>query len=109
MLTLNSFHLLQSPQAISKLFSFYETKREQNILLHQGRQMKKISMIALSISIALGLSACNPTSKSETTPTAVSASETPMTSGIDLTAVDQNFRPKAECFRHVTGTCITQT
>ena len=71
--------------------------------------MKKISMLALSIIIALGLSACNPTSKSETTPTAVSASETPMTSGIDLTAVDQNMRAQDDYFRHVNGTWLTQT
>jgi endothelin-converting enzyme/putative endopeptidase len=100
---------LQSPQPVSKLSSFYKTKQEQNILLHEGRQMKKISMLALSISIALGLSACNPTSKSETTPTAVSASETPMTSGIDLTAVDQNVRAQDDFFRHVNGTWLTQT
>jgi putative endopeptidase len=100
---------LQSPQAISKLYPFYETKREQNILLHQGRQMKKISMIALGISLTLGLSACNPTSKSETATAAALASETPITSGIDLTAVDQSVHAQDDFFRHVNGTWLTQT
>jgi putative endopeptidase len=71
--------------------------------------MKKISILGLSISLALGLSACNSTSELETTATAKIVNEVPMLSGIDLTAVDQNVRAQDDFFRHVNGTWLTQT
>ena len=71
--------------------------------------MKIINILALSVSLSLGLSACNTTSKTETTPVAVMVSEAPMVSGIDLTAVDQNVRAQDDFFRHVNGTWLTQT
>jgi endothelin-converting enzyme/putative endopeptidase len=69
--------------------------------------MKKFSIVALSVSLALGLSACTPADKPETTVAVVS--ETPMTSGIDLAAVDQNVRAQDDFFRHVNGAWLTQT
>jgi putative endopeptidase len=69
--------------------------------------MKKISMTTLCISVALGLSACNPTSKTASAPVLVS--EALLTSGIDLTAVDKNVRAQDDFFRHVNGAWLTQT
>jgi len=71
--------------------------------------MKIINILTLSVSLALGLSACNTTSKTETTPVTVMVSEAPMFSGIDLTAVDQNVRAQDDFFRHVNGTWLKQT
>jgi len=81
------------------------------LLLHKGRQMKKISMLALSVSLALGLSACEPTSQSETSSTVAEpvVNEVPMVSGIDLTAIDQNVRAQDDFFRHVNGAWLTET
>jgi len=69
--------------------------------------MKKMSKLALSLSLVLGLSACNPGTKSEITQTMVS--EIAKTSGIDLTAVDQNVRAQDDFFRHVNGAWLTKT
>ena len=71
--------------------------------------MIKISMLALSVGLTLGLAACNPTGQSETISAAAVIIETPMISGIDLTAVDQNVRAQDDFFRHVNGTWLTQT
>jgi putative endopeptidase len=71
--------------------------------------MNKISMLAFSISLALGLSACTPTSQSDPTVTPAIISQAVMTSGIDLTAVDQNVRAQDDFFRHVNGAWLTQT
>ena len=71
--------------------------------------MKKISMTTLCISVALGLSACNPTSKTASAPAPVLVSEALLTSGIDLTAVDKNVRAQDDFFRHVNGAWLTQT
>ncbi|WP_299083253.1 M13-type metalloendopeptidase [uncultured Paraglaciecola sp.] len=75
--------------------------------------MKKMSMLALSVSLALGLSACEPSSKTETTEVMTkkeaAVSEAPLTSGIDLTAVDQNVPAQDDFFRHVNGAWLTQT
>ncbi|WP_339726161.1 M13-type metalloendopeptidase [uncultured Paraglaciecola sp.] len=69
--------------------------------------MKNFSIVALSVSLVLGLSACTPENKPETTVAVVS--ETTMTSGIDLTAVDQNVLAQDDFFRHVNGAWLTQT
>lgn len=68
-------------------------------------------MTTLCISVALGLSACNPTSKtaSAPAPAPVLVSEALLTSGIDLTAVDKNVRAQDDFFRHVNGAWLTQT
>jgi len=79
------------------------------LLLHKGRQMKKISSLALSVALALGLNACTPSSKSGTTVAETEVSKVPMISGIDLTAVDQNVRAQDDFFRHVNGAWLTQT
>jgi endothelin-converting enzyme/putative endopeptidase len=71
--------------------------------------MKKINMLALSVSLALGLSACSPASKSDSTTVEAAVSEIPLISGIDLTAVDQNVRAQDDFFRHVNGAWLTQT
>ncbi|GAC17540.1 M13 family metallopeptidase [Paraglaciecola arctica] len=71
--------------------------------------MKKINMLALSVSLALGLSACEPTSKPETSSAVAAVNATLMTSGIDLTAVDQNVRVQDDFFRHVNGAWLTET
>jgi endothelin-converting enzyme/putative endopeptidase len=69
--------------------------------------MKKTCILTLSVSLALGLSACNTSNKSDTTTTVVD-SKVPMTSGIDLTAVDKNVRAQDDFFRHVNGSWLTK-
>mgnify|MGYP001946834938 CR=1 FL=1 len=70
-------------------------------------------MLALSVSLALGLSACEPTSKTETSQVMAeekaATTEMPLKSGIDLTAVDQNVRAQDDFFRHVNGAWLTNT
>jgi endothelin-converting enzyme/putative endopeptidase len=71
--------------------------------------MKKLNMLALSVSLALGLSACTPANKQDATSVEAVVSEASLTSGIDLTAVDQNVRAQDDFFRHVNGAWLTQT
>lgn len=66
-------------------------------------------MLALSVSLALGLSACTPANKQDATSVEAVVSEASLTSGIDLTAVDQNVRAQDDFFRHVNGAWLTQT
>lgn len=71
------------------------------------RISKKINIVALSVSFALGLSACTPANDTETTVAAVS--EAPKLSGIDLSAVDQNVRAQDDFFKYVNGAWLSQT
>lgn len=80
-----------------------------NIAPYEGRQMKKFNIVALSVSLALGFSACTPASKPESTSVEAAVSEAPLTSGIDLTAVDPNVRAQDDFFRYVNGAWLTQT
>ncbi|MFT2092392.1 M13 family metallopeptidase [Paraglaciecola sp. 2405UD69-4] len=66
--------------------------------------MKKNTLLMLSISIALGLSACTPQS-SENAKATVDVPNT-LTSGIDLTAVDKTVRIQDDLFKHVNGTWL---
>lgn len=68
---------------------------------------KKINIVALSVSLALGLSACTPANNTETTVAKVS--EAPKVSGIDLSAVDKNVRAQDDFFNHVNGAWLSQT
>lgn len=70
--------------------------------------MKKLSIIALGVSMALSLSACKPnaTNPEQTT---VEQTQTELQSGIDLTAVDQNVRAQDDFFRHVNGDWLSKT
>ncbi|MDU0355819.1 M13-type metalloendopeptidase [Paraglaciecola aquimarina] len=70
--------------------------------------MKKNSMLALGVSLALGLAACSSSTQSGKTlksHTAVVAA----TSGIDLTAIDNSVRPQDDLFRYVNGTWLKNT
>ncbi|MEP1447463.1 MAG: M13-type metalloendopeptidase [Paraglaciecola sp.] len=71
------------------------------------RISKKINIVALSVSLALGLSACTPANDTETTVAAVT--EAPKVSGIDLSAVDQNVRAQDDFFQYVNGAWLSQT
>ena len=71
--------------------------------------MKKINILAVSISLALGLSACNPSSDSGATAAPEVVNKAMMISGIDLTAIDQNVRAQDDFFRHVNGAWLTHT
>jgi putative endopeptidase len=67
--------------------------------------MKKLSIIALGVSIALGLAACSPALQSEVAQTQTM----PAKSGIDLTAVDATVRAQDDLFRHVNGGWLKAT
>jgi putative endopeptidase len=68
--------------------------------------MNKLSKLALGVSVALGLAACNPASKTEA-PQVQAA--TPAISGIDLTAVDNTVKIQNDLFRHVNGHWLNTT
>ena len=71
--------------------------------------MKRISMLALGVSVALGLTACNPAPKSDTTEVQAAAPAEKLNTGIDLSAVDSNVRAQDDFFRHVNGTWLSMT
>ncbi|MEH6711829.1 MAG: peptidase M13, partial [Paraglaciecola polaris] len=75
--------------------------------------MKKLSIVAMSVCIALGLSACSPapekTSETKQDITKVATKKAPELSGIDLTAVDETVRPQDDLFRHVNGNWLEST
>ena len=72
--------------------------------------MKKLSALALGVSLALGLSACNPNTNTQQPAQEVAeqAAE-PLQSGIDLTAVDQQTRAQDDFFRYVNGAWLART
>ncbi|MCF2948531.1 peptidase M13 [Paraglaciecola aquimarina] len=69
--------------------------------------MNKRSIIALGVSLAMGLSACTPSKNPETK--SEQAPKVELTSGIDLTAIDNSVRPQDDFFRHVNGTWLNAT
>ncbi len=75
--------------------------------------MKKLSLVAMSVCIALGLSACSPSPEKETETkqdtTKVAEQKAPELSGIDLTAIDKTVRPQDDLFRHVNGAWLETT
>ena len=75
--------------------------------------MKKLSLVAMSVCIALGLSACSPSPEKESETkqdtTKVAEQKAPELSGIDLTAIDKTVRPQDDLFRHVNGAWLETT
>ncbi|MBC3765326.1 M13 family metallopeptidase [Neptunicella marina] len=69
--------------------------------------MKKLTLIALGVSAALGLSACNPAPKTDTAST--QAEKKPLQSGIDVTAIDTAVAPGEDFFRYVNGSWLSKT
>ncbi|MEP2653280.1 MAG: M13-type metalloendopeptidase [Paraglaciecola sp.] len=71
--------------------------------------MNKFNILALGISFALGLSACTPPETKKESVPSVTEVQTPLTSGIDLTAIDNTVRIQDDLFRHVNGTWLKTT
>lgn len=71
--------------------------------------MNKITMLAFGVSVALGLAACSPASKTESQQTQPAAQTAPRISGIDLTAVDSAVKAQDDLFRHVNGHWLNTT
>jgi putative endopeptidase len=71
--------------------------------------MKKLSLVAMGVLVAMGLGACSPAQKTETEITSVAEKKVPMLSGIDLTAVDESVRAQDDLFRHVNGNWLKTT
>lgn len=71
--------------------------------------MKKLSILALGISIALGMAACKPASDAQTEAAKVEAPAVKLDSGIDQTAVDKEVRAQDDFFRHVNGAWLART
>jgi putative endopeptidase len=71
--------------------------------------MNKLSMLALGVSVALGLAACSPAPKTETQATQTVAETIALTSGIDLAAVDSTVSAQNDLFRHVNGHWLNTT
>lgn len=69
--------------------------------------MKKLSLVAIGVFVAMGLGACSPAQKTETT--TVVEKKVPMLSGIDLKAVDESVRAQDDLFRHVNGNWLKTT
>lgn len=70
--------------------------------------MKKITLLAATVSVALGLVACSPADKSTSAPVASEQTQA-LKSGIDLAAVNQDVRAQDDFFAHVNGTWLNQT
>jgi endothelin-converting enzyme/putative endopeptidase len=75
--------------------------------------MKKLSLVAMGICIALGMSACSPNpennSENQKEITKKAEKKAPELSGIDLTAIDKTVRPQDDLFRYVNGTWLETT
>jgi putative endopeptidase len=71
--------------------------------------MKKLSILALGVGLALGLAACKPASDAQNSSASAEAPLAKLNSGIDQTAVDKNVRAQDDFFRHVNGTWLAKT
>lgn len=77
--------------------------------------MKKVTTIALSVALALGLAACSPPQENDETTSAQadSAEQGAMTqemeSGVILEAFNQDVRPQDDLFQYVNGTWFNET
>jgi putative endopeptidase len=70
--------------------------------------MKKITLIAASVALALSVSACSPEKQSNQT-TIDEQVTAPLVSGIDLTALDSAVRPQDDLFRYTNGAWLANT
>ncbi|MFT4940090.1 MAG: putative endopeptidase [Paraglaciecola sp.] len=71
--------------------------------------MKKVCILAVSVSMLLGLSACNPAPETETSTALTQAPSGTLLSGIDLNAIDADVRAQDDFFRHTNGTWLNTT
>lgn len=71
--------------------------------------MNTFCTLVLGVSLALGLSACNPAPKTNFDNSQAQVAAEPMKSGIDLTAVNSGVRAQDDLFRHVNGTWLKET
>jgi len=75
-----------------------------------ANKINKFTALAFAVSIALGISACNPAADSNSAiATDQQAQVKTMTSGIDLSAVDSQVRAQDDFFRHVNGQWLKDT
>jgi len=66
--------------------------------------MKKMTTVALSVALALGVAACSPQQNNEQTETSAQQQEQQqLTSGVILENFDQSVRPQDDLFMHVNG------
>ena len=116
---------LHSPQVVIRLLAVKNDRKNVStpppkgtlgiIVYHHftRKNMKKLSLVAMSVCIALGLSACSPApeqkSENKQEATKVVEKKAPVLSGIDLTAIDETVRPQDDLFRHVNGTWLENT
>ncbi|MCV2884930.1 peptidase M13 [Aestuariibacter sp. AA17] len=71
--------------------------------------MKKLTLLAASVSLALGLTACSP-QPSDQSKTDVSQQQTKsLESGVDLSAVKDSVRAQDDFFQHVNGAWLDKT
>ena len=74
--------------------------------------MKKITFVAASVAVALGLVGCNPSSNSENStqskPAVVEEAKM-LTSGIELANFDKSVSPADDFYRYVNGTWLKNT
>lgn len=70
--------------------------------------MYKFSIMACSISLALGLAACSPAPETKM-PVTTKEVKAPLVSGIDLKAVDNDVKAQDDLFRHVNGSWLKTT
>ena len=71
--------------------------------------MNKLSSLALGVSLALGLSACNPNTNQQAATQVEEQVAEPLASGIDLSAVDEQVRSGDDFFRYVNGAWLART
>lgn len=72
--------------------------------------MKKITTVALSVALALGVAACSPQQNNETQQNAAEqVAQTELQSGVYLDSFDQSVRPQDDLFQYVNGTWYKNT
>jgi len=69
--------------------------------------MKKMTAIALGISLALGVSSCSNNSSSKKD--AATQAGAALGSGIDLASMDTSIKPQQDFFRYVNGKWVDNT
>lgn len=72
--------------------------------------MKKITTVALSVALALGVAACSPQQNNETKKdSAEQVAQAELQSGVYLDSFDQSVRPQDDLFQYVNGTWYKNT
>lgn len=71
--------------------------------------MKRISLLALSIAAALGLTACSPAENTQSTNIQASQNQQGITSGVELNNLNTAVKPNDDFFQYINGKWLERT